>query len=136
MLCVSVLRLTQLNSMFPAELVDQAVSEGYPAVETFYDLAMDGKVEAVAVYDPDVDDEEFQIDPEVKSVLSGNGISLETKKTIVDYWKSNVRKRKPLSSVQSRFRGAGLTQVRYFTCVHAPQNELDNNIIANLCYCL
>lgn len=97
-----------------AELVDQAVSEGYPVVEQFYDLAVGGEVEPVEVYDPDVEDVEFQVDPHVESVLTGSSLSFEEKKKIVEYWNSNVHKKRPLSSMQSRFRSAGITHVGIF----------------------
>lgn len=91
-------------SILLAELFDQVLENGYPQVETFYDLAMDGKVGPQVVFDPDVDEEEFTIDPEGREVLCGE-VSFQYKKDAVKYWlNENGRKQRSFSSVQKSFR--------------------------------
>lgn len=96
-----------------AELFDQVLEKGYPQVETYYDLAMDGKVGPQVVYDPDVDEEEFQLDPYVRESVCGE-VSFAYKKEAVKYWLNDGRKRRSFSSVQKSYRK--VTQVGCLFC--------------------
>lgn len=78
-------------------------------MEKFHDLVLEGVgVNPVEVYDPDVDQEEYQLDPNHGAVLCHEIIPLERKKVIVNFWrgKKNGKKRK-FSQVQNKHPEVG-----------------------------
>ena len=78
-------------------------------MEKFHDLVLEGfGVNPVEVYDLDVTDDVYQIDPGHNDVLRPDIIPLEQKNAIVQFWrgKKNGESRK-FSQMQNRFPEVG-----------------------------
>ena len=78
----------------PLDLIIQAVDYGQTYVETINDLVLDGEgIESPqAIYDPDVDEEDFQIDPEHHALITCDKFTKDFKQRAVEYLRAVKRK--------------------------------------------
>lgn len=78
----------------PVDLIIQAVEYGQTYVEKINDLVLDGEgIESPqAIYDPDVDEEDFQMDPEHHALLTCDKFTKDFKQRAIEYWRAVKRK--------------------------------------------
>ncbi|KAE8739814.1 hypothetical protein FOCC_FOCC014682 [Frankliniella occidentalis] len=84
------------------QIIQQAIESGSTYIEKVHDLVIDyDDMSPQAIYDPEVDDTDFQLDPNDRDSLV-DGISFKYKQDAVAYWRNDGKKRK-FSSVKNRF---------------------------------
>lgn len=97
------------------DVIEQSMEYGYTYIEKVHDLVIDEGyvVNAKEIYDPDVLEEDFQIDPVDAGILKGDNVPLYTKKEIIKFWRNRSRGPcRKLSVVQNRFKRAAPNSVR------------------------
>lgn len=80
------------------------MSHQHTYVSSVFDLVFMGSSKPEPVYDPDCEDVDFQVDPEIAFSLHANEIPLDKKREVVEYWKDCKKGLRKFESAKSRYR--------------------------------